>query len=345
MIDRATKQNNYDLLRLIFALNIFFAHAAVLSQSGSLSFLQMLFNSKVAVAGFFVISGFFIFQSYEKTGRLSLYVQKRIRRVYPLYFLVVCFFAVGCLAISTVPAQQYFSLDWVKYLTANLLFLNFLQPSLPGVFTANPVTAVNGALWAIRIEIIFYALVPLIVFLSGKTGRRFVLVILYLIAVGGSFYLQQLEASTSIPVYHFIRVELAMQLTYFLSGALLYCCLDLFSRYRTALTIAAALVLTVNGFVRLSVLEPLAFSMIVVYLGSCFYYVGNFSRFGDLSYGIFILHFPILQIFVATGVIKDYPLAGLLAALILVLGGSLACWHWIEKPFLHRESHYVSMSR
>ena len=240
--------------------------------------------------------------------------------------------------------QQYFSLELIKYFIANVLFLNFLYPSLPGVFTTNPVTAVNGALWAVRIEMIFYALVPLIVYLYRKTGKMFVFVVIYIISAGATVFLRHMEATTGIQLYHFIRVELTMQMTYFISGALLYYCFDLFFKHRIALTICAVIIMVVNHYFSLTVLEPLAFSIIVVYLGSCFYYLGNFSKYGDMSYGIFILHFPVLLILVSLGVMNNYPFIGLLTAFIIVLAGSLLCWHWIEKPFLHRESHYVSAS-
>lgn len=343
-MSRAEKNNNYDLLRLIFALNVFFVHASVLSKSESLLFLESLFNSQIAVAGFFVVSGFFIFMSYEKTDNIILYVLKRIRRICPPYFFVVCFFAFFCFAFSTFPIQQYFSLDLVKYLIANLFFLNFLHPSLPGVFTTNPVTAVNGALWAIRIELFFYALVPLIVYLYRRTGKIFVFAAIYFLSAAAAVYLQYLEATSTVQLYHFVRVEVAMQLTYFISGALLYFHFDLFLRHRTALIICAVLVMIVNNYFRLALLEPLALSIIVIYLGSCFYYLGNFSKYGEMSYGIFILHFPILQILVSLGIMQNHPFLGLFTALILVLAGSFLCWHWIEKPFLSTESHYVSAS-
>ena len=135
-----------------------------------------------------------------------------------------------------------------------------------------------------------------------------------------------------------------MQMAYFISGGLLYYYFDLFLKHRVTMTICALLTIFADYFFSLPALEPFAFSIIVIYLGSCFYYVGNFSRYGDLSYGIFILHFPILQILVSLGIMRDQPFIGLVTALILVLAGSLLCWHWIEKPFLSGGSHYISAS-
>lgn len=335
-----TKYNNFDLLRLLFALNILFVHASRLSKNEELLFLGSIFNSRIAVAGFFVISGFFIFMSYERTNNLKGYMLKRIRRIFPAYFAVVIFFSFFSFVFSSCSIQQYFSTEFAKYLIANLLLLNFLHPHLPGVFTENPITAVNGVLWAVRVEIIFYILVPIIVYLFGRSYKIFLMATIYLISVLSSLAMQYLEATTGFQIYHFIRVELAMQMTYFISGAALYYYFDVFSKHQMVFVALAIAVMIINVYFKLTMLEPIAFSIIVIYLGGSFYQLGNFAKLGDMSYGIFLLHFPVLQIFVSSGIMKEHPFSGLLTAMILVFAGSLFCWHIVEKPFLHKESHY-----
>ena len=88
------KRNNFDLLRLLMALSVFFAHSAILTQSIQLRPLAYVFKASVAVDVFFVISGFLIFMSYERTNSLKDYFVKRVRRIYPAYFTVIVICAI-----------------------------------------------------------------------------------------------------------------------------------------------------------------------------------------------------------------------------------------------------------
>ena len=70
--------------------------------------------------------------------------------------------------------------------------------------------------------------------------------------------------------------------------------------------------------------------------GSGLRYLGNFGRFGDCSYGIYIVHFPLLQVLVSFGLFRVNPWLGLGAATLGVLALAALSWHFVEKPFLRR---------
>jgi peptidoglycan/LPS O-acetylase OafA/YrhL len=280
--------NNYNLLRLMFALTVVFAHIYALSLNKNLLFLQEIFDTRTAVFGFFVISGFFVFESYEKRG-IRNYAVRRFLRIYPLYAFSVCYFAFLLFPYGTGLLSDYF-----KYLVCNLLFLNFLFPSFPVVFASNPIQAINGALWAVRTEVLFYLLVPGIVFLYRKSNK--VLAAIYLIAVGTAIFLQQLEFGNQL--YHYARIEIALPLAYFIAGAIIYYQFKPFKGHIEVIMISALIVMAFN----LTLLKPLAFAVIVVYLGSILPYLGK-VRCSNLTYGIFIFHFPVIQMLVSWGVI------------------------------------------
>ncbi len=231
--------NNFDLLRFVFASTVLFVHAQVLSQSASLSFLVTWLSSDIAVKGFFVVSGLLVFMSYDRTRNLKAYAGKRFRRVYPAYFTVVMGAAVLLYPLSRASAAAYIA-GALKYVVANLVFLNFRAPFLPGVFEDNAMREVNGSLWTLKIEVAFYIAVPVIAWLCARLGRLPVLVTLYLGSVLYVLTFESLARRTGSPLYEQLGRQLPGQLSYFLVGALWYFYFPFFKRYRLGLATAAA---------------------------------------------------------------------------------------------------------
>lgn len=336
-------RNNFDLLRLLFAGTVCLVHSYELSGFQALAWISHSFSSAVAVKAFFVVSGFLIFMSYERSSSLGSYASKRARRIYPAYFAVVMLCAIGLAAVSTKNLGDYFSLAWLKYLVANLAFLNFVQPSLPGVFEANKLAAVNGALWTLKIEVMFYFSVPVFVFLFRKFSHLPMLALAYGASVAYAALMTAAAARTGSGMYAELARQLPGQLSYFMAGAFLYYFLPLFERRVGLFLAAAALALLVDAWFPLPLLEPFALATVVVFFG-LFLYLGNFGKFGDFSYGMYILHFPIIQLLLQSGWFGDRPWQFLATVLLLTTAGAIAMWHLVEKRFLFRASHYIEAS-
>ncbi len=335
--------NNFDLLRFLLASMVFLVHAHVLSGNAQLAFLAEYLSSDYAVKAFFVVSGFLIFQSHDRSRSLGDYFGKRVRRIYPAYFAIVLVCAAGGMVVTTLPLGEYFSGGLAAYLLANLAFLNFLAPDLPGVFRENIFQAANGALWTIKIEVMFYLLVPVIASLFRRLGTLPVLLALYAASVIYWTALSGLADRSGREFYLMLARQLPGQLSYFMVGALLLYYGD---RFRRWLPFAAAIAIPVL-VLRLPgihpVLEPLLLGCLVIYFANGIGYLGNFGRYGDFSYGIYIIHFPVVQLLVAWGVF-GHPWLGLACAAVTILIGTLFSWHLVEKPFLKRSSHYVVAS-
>jgi len=88
-------------------------------------------------------------------------------------------------------------------------------------------------------------------------------------------------------------------------------------------------------------LEPFALATVVVFF-ALFLYVGNFGKYGDFSYGVYILHFPILQFFIHSGWLAGRPWLFLTVGALATVMVAIAMWHLVEKRFLLRSSHYVT---
>jgi len=67
----------------------------------------------------------------------------------------------------------------------------------------------------------------------------------------------------------------------------------------------------------------------------------NAARFGDISYGVYITHFPILQGLVMVGAFEAFGHAvGFALSALLVIVASYALWHLVERRALRPSSHY-----
>jgi peptidoglycan/LPS O-acetylase OafA/YrhL len=336
-------ENNFDLLRLLFAGTVLLVHSYELTGLQQLGVIAYLLSSAVAVKAFFVVSGFLIFMSYERSSTIASYARKRIRRIYPAYFTIVMLCAVCLIAVSTKSLGDYFSFAWVRYVFANLTFLNFLQPTLPGVFDSNKLATVNGALWTLKIEAMFYLTVPLFVFLFRKFTHLPILIIVYCSSVAYTEFLAIAAERSGSGFYLELGRQLPGQLSYFMAGAFLYYFLPIFERRIVYFMVAAALILSANLFFPLPILEPFALATVVIFFG-LFLYVGNFGKYGDFSYGVYILHFPVIQLLIYSGWFRESPWYFMTAVILITSGSAIAMWHLVEKRFLFRKSHYITAS-
>lgn len=161
-----SKDNSFDFLRLLCCLIVVYEHCVVLSGID----LPCLNLRGIAVNVFFVLSGFWVAQSYLKSSSIKEYALKRCRKILPQYWTVVLAGAFFLSAFSQLPAREYFfNSGFFKYLAANISTLNFIHPTLPGVFEGLALDgSVNGSLWTIKIEIGFYILLPFVVSVMRK---------------------------------------------------------------------------------------------------------------------------------------------------------------------------------
>jgi peptidoglycan/LPS O-acetylase OafA/YrhL len=334
-------RNNFDLLRLLFAGTVCLVHCHELSGLPQLGALTRFLSSAVAVKSFFVISGFLIFMSCERSSSFTRYAGKRVRRIYPAYATVIVVAAFSLVAVSNESVATYFSLEWLRYLLANLFFLNFLQPTLPGVFEGNRMAAINGALWTLKIEVLFYLSVPLFILLFKRFGRLTVIFAGYGLSIVYALTCAHLAERSGLALYEQLGRQLPGQLSYFLAGAFFYYYLPWLERRPGQFLVPALLLLVDRTFLPMPVLEPFALATTVVVL-AFFGPVIRAGRYGDFSYGVYILHFPLIQLLWHDGRLNDSPWLFLSVAVVLTVASAILLWHGVEKRFLLRSSHYMA---
>ena len=342
-------RNNLDCLRMILASIVVLFHLSALSGLAAFSILGQYCSPHFAVRSFFVISGMLIYRSYTRSSSGASYFEKRTRRIYPAYFTVVVASAIGLFLLSALPASQYFALGFWKYLGANLVFLNFLAPSLPGVFAANPLPEVNGALWTLKIEVAFYLLVPVLHWLCVRFGTKATAGTIFVLSCAWKYGFAWLNyihspvgpqaADAPRTIYAQLEVQFPAQLAYFIAGVLLLVYFDKLKLHFAAIAGITAGIFVLDHMLHGQYLDVFWISGVAFVFGFWRYF-GNFARYGDFSYGVYILHWPVLQILIALGVVERGPVPFLLLSLSLVFLGAFLMWHLVEKRFLRTSSHY-----
>jgi peptidoglycan/LPS O-acetylase OafA/YrhL len=340
--DKPAAANNFNALRLVFALMVVAYHAAVLPglPAWKPAEASLSLAAEIGVEGFFVLSGYLVFTSLKRSNSLQLYAEKRARRLYPAYAAIVAACAFGALLFSAVARTHLGGV--FHYFIANISFLNFIQPNLPGVFEANRFNEVNGALWTLKIEVLFYLLLPALAWILRAAGRYrwAVVALIYVAAEVWRIGLEQAgRADASSPFLELSR-QLPGQMSFFITG-IAFALLNPTGRnlHRVGATGAILFGLSLV-FPWAEPFRALGLGAFAVWAATGAPRLPDAARFGDLSYGIYIVHFPIIQTVVALGLFAAAPWAGLALSAILAIGVSLLLWHFIERPSLRADSAY-----
>ncbi len=338
------EKNNFDFLRFYFAFVVVFSHCISLSVAPDLQFLNPYFDTHLSITGFFIISGFLIYGSYLKSKSLKDYFIKRAKRILPAYLFIILFSAIFFYLFSTYSINEYFiHVQFTKYLFANLFFLNFIEPCLPGVFASNSLCAINGALWTLKVEVAFYLAIPLIVYFGNKFSKPYLwYILLYVLGLFYQFFLNKLGVIFAEKHSFFMVLKHQMPgfLTYFISGIALYHYFDFYKNNKKYLTIFSVIIFVVEYHFDLEILRPIALSILIMGVAYGFKFLNNFGKHGDFSYGIYIYHFPLIQLLVSFDWFSMYnPYLVIFFIVSVVFAFSYFSWHLLEKKFLYRFKH------
>jgi peptidoglycan/LPS O-acetylase OafA/YrhL len=290
------KHNNFDFLRLLFAVLVIFSHSFPLTfGSDATEPFGTLTRGRttgggIAVDCFFIISGYLIAGSFLRSKSVLDYLLKRVLRIVPGLFcaLVVCSLLIA-----------------------------------PGAFSRNPIGgSVNGSVWTIPYEFACY-IGLLILGVAGLLARRKLVAGIFCgmalidimfpaLGVWAPFTLMFLAGMVACLYNDRIR--------YTLSGAIV-CVVVLVCACFVPFVWAAAF-----SFAGAYFLFWVSFHPAIPF--------NRAAKFGDFSYGTYLYAFPIQQTIVSAWgkPIDPYLLFVLATPLALVF--AVASWRLIERPFL-----------
>lgn len=291
----STRSNNLNLVKFIAALFVIISHAYPLCKGAEyndilsdLSRNSIAFGS-LAVAIFFMSSGFFVTKSLLKSKDSKKYLHNRFIRIFPpLWFtLLVCILVCG-LFFSTYSLGKYFlSIDFLKYC---LNFILIPIHNLPGVFMNNIYPGVvNGPLWTLPIEFVCY-LVLLLAYklnLVNKKSYKYVALLVIVAFVGINLiplsikgYIQPCFLFFWGSFYWIYRDKITMNNTYFL------------------ISLVAFVLLIVLGYGHVA--SFLFVPYLTLYIAFCLPQCNNrLASLGNLSYDIYLCGWPIQQMIIS----------------------------------------------
>lgn len=332
------RDNNLNLIRLLAAFAVLVSHAWPLDLgTGTEEPLKAFAGQSLgtlAVFIFFVISGFLITASFQRSRTHLRFVQARALRLLPGLFvsLLLVAFLMGPLVTTLAPGAYLQASETWTFLLRNITLFK-PQYTLPGVFETNPYPAVEGSIWTLIHEVLCYAMV----FLAGIAGllasQRRMLVFLSLYAC--SWLLTQ-ASPIAFPERLLTLQSLSLPFVLGMAGWIW--------RDRIRLSLWGVLLFGAVWFgLRGTVF---AFPALVLFLGYATAWLAyvpggvlrHYNRLGDYSYGLYIYAFPI-QGLVAWAFGSLGPGLHILLATPPVLLLSVASWHLVEDPALRLLKH------
>ncbi len=339
-------KNNFDILRLLFAICVVITHSYILSGSPNDFFWHITNNqtslSYIGVAGFFIISGYLISKSYHSSKSLGDFFEKRIRRIFPGIIVAQL---VTLIAISLFIKNDIgllFNKETISFFIkgCTIFFQDF---NLHGVFENNPYPKViNGSLWTIPYELLLYIGMGLLFWIfKNKKNTLSIITLGALIVFDFLFYKKEiLNGSLSENLVYLIK-NMAHFSVFFFSGVI-------YAQFENSLdlekddykkicigSLCVTILILMGG--HWSSLHQIVLPILVLSAGSMYWEVGNriVKTIGDCSYGVYIYSFPVQQV-----IMNLYPNFGPIQLMVVSLPTSILLgilsWRYVEKNFLKR---------
>lgn len=338
------QKNNFDFLRLLFAALVVVHHCYPISGISEQDPLYYFSNSTlsysyIGVRGFFIISGYLIFQSLMRSEGIVDYLVKRLLRIYPALIVVLLFTITACAFVFDGTFIEYLkNKDVWTYIPINCTLIK-LQQTIKGVFESNPLPrGINGSLWTIGYEFSMYLFIIPLLFLK-KYSQKFhtvVLSILLLLLFAARIILE--HKTNNI---HFGVISLNTWCHFallFITGAFLSVINIEANRYKNQiLLISTFLFFACMRWEYFELLQYIIFPPIVIIIGSAALKgISSIGKnVGDVSYGTYIYGFPIQQLLMYYFRFNVMEL--LLVSLPLSLFFGWLSWHLIEKHALAKK--------
>lgn len=348
------RRNNFDLLRLLAALQVVYVHG-VHHLGIPFGPIGRTVNEAISlfpgVAIFFVISGFLISRSYERATGPMAYARNRFLRVYPGLWAAFAMSLVLLLVFGAIDEAFVTSPQFAAWVAAQLTVVQFFNPdALRGFGTG----VLNGSLWTIPVELQFYAALPLLYF-GCRALRARASAVLAVVAVvsyaiwfvavdrdGSPGLAQKLLQVTLLPHLHLFLIGVLLQRHYQQVARVVEGKVMAWLAGYVGVSVAVRLLLgtSANGnplFDGASAVAAAVSAVLLAFVVVSFAFSGRGAserllRGNDVSYGVYVYHMLVVNAFVELAWTREpWTLAAMTAVTLLL---ALASWRFVERPSL-----------
>lgn len=321
--------NNFHLLRLLAALAVIYGHSYLITGApGGDLFLTLVgfkFIGGVAVDIFFVISGFLIAASLERST-VKRYLWSRCLRILPGLVVAVSLCTLVLGPLLTSDPDYWRSPGTWRYLANNALLIQ-TEYNLPGVFGSLPDHGVNGSLWSLPVEFRLYIILLFTSLLGLLRTRYFSGFALLCIAAG-------LYLTPRVPWFQ-AYANWVDASAFFLGGTYFWVYRSQVCLSRWYVAGLLALCLMTHGTEGFRVAYYITLLYLVFYVG--FAVTLPRIRKNDISYGVYLYGWPVQQC-VALAWPGKGALFNTVAACLVTMAIAYGSWRLVEYPLLRLKS-------
>ena len=280
---------------------------------------------------FFTISGYLVFASLDRNREnIKQYILNRVGRIYPALWFSTLLSIVTILSIYKIENVTSFFV----YIFGQLTIFQFWTPAMLREYG---VSAPNGSLWTIVVELQFYFILIFIYFKCNtkiKLGMLFLFSVIFNVFIGlanETIIIKLLKVSIFPYLYNFLIGSIFYKFTilkkklldnkfiyWFLICQLFYI-LDIFPGYFP----------NFFGFIANTVLSITVLSFAFSYTN----YIKELKM--DISYGVYLYHMVFLNFFIQKYGVEEIKSSYLwLIYIIIVFVVSIFSHYCVEEPIL-----------
>jgi peptidoglycan/LPS O-acetylase OafA/YrhL len=333
-------KNNIGLVRLVLASAVIVGHAAPQVDGNALRepFLRIfgtLALGEIAVAGFFLISGYLITMSMVRSPSIRDYLTRRVLRIWPGYFAaaLICSFVLAPV-VGGRPAES----SWQAW-AGMVLLLGPLDTA--GQLRGIPIPVLNGSMWTIWLEFVCYLGVAVL----GLFGllRRFQFIAGLSVGVGAVAIIvtigsvrQTIGGLGHAGAWFFVVGPPLHLAVFFLAGMMGYLQRDTLHSYVDGKIAGISMSLWLASLLssHTAVVGSAVFGGIAIYWLSFKANLGRFQGINDrwdISYGTYLYGWPIATaLLYFNRSLQPWELATLSMPVAWAMGG--ASWWLLEQP-------------